>query len=208
MKRNVILVLAVSLGAMGLVAGLAYGSDDAKRHESFSYAGISRIVLTDTQGMVRVTAGGTGPVHVDRTSTTLFAKATDNARAAGGVLYLESHCNHTLCAVDYRIAVPAGVRLKIGGTNLDVAVTGAPGNVGVDSTGESKIALSLAKAVAVVAARTHQGEVSITVPRGSYAVTAHASGGNTTTTGVTVRRNAKHTISASTGSGNVTIIGR
>jgi hypothetical protein len=208
MKRNVIVVVASSMVLMGLVVGIAAGQSEGKRHETFDYEGVTRVVLDDTQGTVVVNAGGNGPVHVDRTSTTLFARATDTAYVEGNVLHLVSRCNRTLCSVDYRVTVPAGVRVKVAGKNLDVTVAGAPGSVGVDASGEGEIALSLSRAVNVVDAHTRHGNVTIAVPRGSYAVSARAADGSSTATGITVNKQAKRSISASTQSGNVTITGR
>jgi DUF4097 and DUF4098 domain-containing protein YvlB len=208
MKRNVLLVVASSMVLMGLVVGIATGKSQGKRHEAFDYAGVTRVVLDDTQGTIDVQAGGKGAVHVDRTSTTLFARATSTAHVEDGVLRLVSRCNHTLCSVDYRVTVPAGVRVKVVGQNVGVTVAGTVGNVGVDASGEAEIDLSLARAVDVVAAHTRRGNITITVPRGSYAVSAQAAEGNSTATGITVNKQAKHSIRASTSSGNVTITGR
>jgi hypothetical protein len=113
MNRILIVVTFVTFVTAGVVAGVAAAGYD-RQSDSLHYPTVSRIVLDNTRGDVAITRSGiVSGVAVKRTTTTLFAKATQSAYIRNGVLHLDSRCDHTLCGVDYRIAAPVGVRVQV-----------------------------------------------------------------------------------------------
>ena len=59
-----------------------------------------------------------------------------------------------------------------------------------------------------VIARCSDGDVSLSVPHGTYAVDVHTAVGSTKVTGITVSASAKHTLTASSADGDVRISGK
>jgi hypothetical protein len=113
MNRILIVIAFVTLVIAGVVAGVAAAGYD-RHSDSLHYPTVTRIVLDHTRGEVTITRSGVvSGVAVKRTTTTLFAKATQSAYVRNGVLHLDSRCDHTLCGVDYRIAAPVGVRVQV-----------------------------------------------------------------------------------------------
>ena len=209
MTRSTILVAVTAVVFAGVIANFATAGPYAKHSEHLSYRNVNTVVLENTQGHIHITAArGTGHVTVARTTKTLFTRATSSAYMGGGVLHLESRCHGTVCQVDYRISTPAGVRLQITQRNATVLVDGRPGNLAVTNTDSGDLNFNFAKAPQHLRATTHDGGIKINVPRGTYAVTAHAPNGDKTITGITVNQNAKHTVTASADSGDITINGR
>jgi hypothetical protein len=209
MTRFTILIAATAVVFVGVTASFATASSKGKHSERLSYRNVNSVVLDNTQGHVHITATrGTGHVTVERTTQTLFTKATSTAYLQGGVLHLASRCHGTVCQVDYRISTPAGIKLEITDRNATVSIDGTPGNLAVTNTGEGDVTLDLATAPRQIRASTHNGGVGITVPHGAYAVTARTSDGNKTITGITVDSHAHHTLRATVDSGDITINGR
>lgn len=211
MTRTRITRIGTALAAVALVgisASLASAGSAAKSTDRLRYRNVTTIVLENDQGHVHITAGGSSGVTVERTTQTLLTKATSSAYRSGRVLHLKSRCHGTVCQVDYRINTPAGVRLQINERNAMVTIDGTPGNLAVTNTDEGDLSFDLSKAPQHLRASTHTGAIDITVPRGAYAVTAHANDGNKTITGVIVNQHAQHTIDAVANSGDITINGR
>jgi DUF4097 and DUF4098 domain-containing protein YvlB len=160
MKRSSILIpLAVTVAAVASAGSAA--ASTGRDTDRFQFRGVTQIVLDNRQGHVDVTAGGTRAVDVERKTTSLFTKVTQNAYVRNGVLHLTSRCDHVLCVVDYRIAAPAGVRLQVTNRYADVTVKGSPGDVEVVNTDEGDIRLDLAAGKRHVSATTRKGDVTI-----------------------------------------------
>jgi hypothetical protein len=208
MTRTRIITALAAVALAGISASLATAGSAAKHTDRLSYRNVNAIVLDNTQGHVHITAGHSSSVSVERTTQTLLTKATSSAYLSGRVLHLESRCHGTVCQVDYRINTPTGVRLQITEQNATVSIDGTPGNLAVTNTDEGDLTFNLAKAPQHLRASTHNGGIDITVPRGAYAVTARANGGNKTITGITVNQHAQHTVHASADTGDITINGR
>jgi hypothetical protein len=208
MTRTRIITALTAVALAGMTASLATAGSTGKHTNRFTYRNVDAIVLDNTQGHVHITAGPSKGVTVERTAQTLFTKTTSSAYLRGRVLHLSSRCHGTACQVDYRINTPTGVRLQITEQNATVSIDGTPGNLAVTSTDEGDLTFDLAKAPQHLRASTHNGEIGITLPRGTYAVTARANDGNRTITGITVDQHARHTVHASADSGDITINGR
>ncbi len=123
-----------------------------------------------------------------------------------GILHLSSRCHGIACEVDYRIDAPAGVALRTTNRDATVSISGSPGNVAISNSDAGDVTFGLTKAPHHVVASTRDGSIDISVPRGAYSV-ATLTGGKRTVTGITLNRNATHSIQASA-SGDVTIAGR
>jgi hypothetical protein len=209
MKRIWIVTAVSALAVAGAAAGIAAAAVNGTDVDNLRFGAVKEIVLDDTRGDVEITsAGHRSTVAVKRTTATLFAEATQTAYVRDGVLHLGSSCNHTLCAVEYRIAAPAGVLLRITNREANVSVKGSPGDVRVVNTREGEITLDLARAPRTISLRTASGDIGVGVPRGTYAFAAYAPEGGRTVTGVTLSAKAGHAIRASTGKGDVRVSGR
>ena len=208
MNRTTILTALTAVALAGVTASLATASSAGKHTDRFSYRHVDAIVLDNSQGHVHITAGNSKSVTVERTAQTLFTKTTSSAHLSGHFLHLGSRCHGTVCQVDYRINTPAGVRLQITQENATVSIVGTPGNLAVTNTDEGDLTFDLTRAPQHLRASTHNGGVDITVPHGSYTVTARASDGNKTIAGITVNPRAQHTLHVSADSGDITINGR
>jgi hypothetical protein len=210
MNRIWIVTAASTLAVAGAAAGIASAASNARHVDNLRYGvGVTQIVLDNTRGQVEITAAGSAPtVAVKRTTTTLFAKAAQTAYVRDGVLHLGSRCDHTLCTVDFRIAAPAGVRLRVTNREANVSITGSPGDLQVVNTGEGQITLDLARAPRTISVRTASGDIDLTVPHGTYALSASAPEGGKRATGVSLTAEATHAIRASTAKGDVAISGR
>lgn len=160
MKRTTILLpLAIAVTAAATAGTAAASTGENTDH--FQFSGVKQIVVDNRQGIVKVTAGGTGAVEVKRKTATLFTKVTQSAYVRNGVLHLTSDCNHVLCVVEFRIAAPAGVGVQVTNRYADVTVKGSPGDVKIVTTKEGDITLDLAAGKRRVAATTHKGDVTI-----------------------------------------------
>jgi hypothetical protein len=208
MTRTRIITALTAVALAGVTASLATAGSNSKHTDRFSYRHVDAIVLDNTQGHVHITAGHSSGVTVERTTQTLFTKATSSAYLSGRVLHLDSRCHGTVCQVDYRITTPTGVRLQITEQNATVSIDGTPGNLAVSNTVEGDLAFDLARAPHQLRASTHKGGIDITVPRDAYAITARANDGTKTITGIAVNRHAQHTLHVSADSGDITIHGR
>ncbi len=208
MTRTTIITALGAVALAGVTASLATAGATGKDTDRLSYRHVDAIVLDNTQGHVHISAGRSNSVTVERTTQTLFTKATSSAYLSGRVLHLSSRCHGTVCQVDYRINTPTGVRLQITERNATVSIDGRPGNLAITNTDAGDLTFDLAKAPHHLRASTHKGGIDITIPHGAYAVTAHANDGNKTITGITINRHAPHTVHASADSGDITINGR
>jgi hypothetical protein len=170
MTRIRISIAVAALALAGLTAGLATAAATGKQTDRLSYRHVNAIDLDNTQGHVHISSGGNRGVTVERTTHTLFTHATNSAYLRNGVLHLRSRCHGTVCQVDYQINTPAGIRLQINEHNADASINGSPGNVAASTTGEGNLTLNLATAPRQLIASTHKGTITISVPRGPYAV--------------------------------------
>ena len=206
--RIAMIAVLTAAALAGATASLATGTSAAKHTDRLSYYNVNTIVLQNTQGHVHISAGRGNSVSVKRTTQTLLAKATNSAYVGRSVLHLESRCHGIACQVDYDITTPANVRFEISQKNATIAIDGAPGNLAVTNTDEGDITFDLATAPQHLSASTHNGDIDITVPHGAYAVTARDANGTKTIAGITVARHGRHTVVASTDTGDITINGR
>src|SRR6059058_2900909 len=93
MTRLTILIAVTALVFVGVNASFATAGSDGKHSERLSYRNVNSVVLENTQGHVQITATrGTGHATVERTTQTLFTKATSTAYMQSGVLHLASRC--------------------------------------------------------------------------------------------------------------------
>jgi putative adhesin len=208
MPRTGIITALTAVALTGVTASLATANSVGKHTDRFNYRNVNTIVLDNTQGHVHISAGHSDTVTVERTTQTLLTKATSSAYLSGHVLHLGSRCHGTVCQVDYRIKTPTGVRLQITEQSATVSIDGTPGNLAVTDTDEGDLTFALAKAPQHLRASTHNGGIDITIPHGAYAVTARASDGDKTITGITLDQHDQHTVHASADSGDITINGR
>ena len=123
----IVVVLAVATIANGAWSLLAV----AARHTSTTttaYPGVRTLTVNNQSGDIDlVSAPAGGPVRVTAKVTRGLDKPTQSAeRSAGGALRLNASCpsdfNGVSCNVDYRVAVPVGIRLLVDASAGDVAV--------------------------------------------------------------------------------------
>jgi hypothetical protein len=160
MQRSSVLIPLAVAAVVGATAGSSAASA-GRDSDRFEFAGVEKIVVDNRQGHVDVTAGGSGAVEVERTTTSFFTKVTQTAYVRNRVLHLTTDCDHVLCLVDFRIAGPKGVDVQVRNRYADVTVTGSPGDVKVVTTREGDITLDLAPGARRVSASTHDGDVTI-----------------------------------------------
>jgi hypothetical protein len=208
MTRTKIVTALTAVALAGATASLATAGSAGKHTDRHTYRNVNSIVLDNTQGHVHITAGHSDAVTVERTEETLFTEVTSSSYISGSILHLNSRCHGTVCQVDYRINTPAGVRLRINEHTANVLIAGSPGDVAVSNRDEGDLSFDLTKAPRHLIASTNNGGVDITVPRGTYAVTATATDGKKAIAGITVNPHALHSIHASARSGDITINAR
>jgi Putative adhesin len=152
--------VAAVLGGIAflLVAFVALRQD---QNDVLSFAGLpSEVVIQSDAGLVVVVPSEGEDVQVSRRAEWTVAKPDLNVEVVGGTLVVQAHCDggSWLCDVQHRVAVPAGVRVRVVGEGSTVNVAGVDGAVDIETTGGDVIVSGLTSAVAV---RTSGGDITL-----------------------------------------------
>ncbi len=168
-------------------------------------APVHSVVVMNDSGDIDLVAGGKRVTvretrHYDVREPRLRRDVRD------GVLTLSSDCDD--CAFDVRVAVPDGtsVTVQTGSGNVEaheIDVTSAElesrsGDVSARLLGHQR----------VVSAHTYSGNVTVSVPKGVYAVDAETMSGDVSVDGLVADARAARSIAASTMSGDVHVRAR
>jgi hypothetical protein len=136
-----------------------------------------------SDGNISIVKGPAGRIGVTRELDWSGAKPTIDEQWNGRALTVKPDCPSGFtdsCAVNYTIAVPAGVALDLETDSGNITAGGSQSPQTQASSDSGDIWLSFAGAPDSVYASSDSGNVTITVPRGGgYAVHPQADSGNT-----------------------------
>ena len=225
---------AASLAAVALLGLAAPGlaacttGPVTERSDGYDVSGtVTRLVLTNTDGDVRVRTGD-GPIAVTEKISYTHDEPTTSHRVDGTTLYLDvKGCGKTIrrdrCEVSFDVRVPGStaveVRLTAGAVDVrdlsdDLKVETTAGAVDASDlrsqhvdvrTEAGEVTLSHAVAPAQTSARSEAGPVTVRLPGDtSYAVDATTDAGKREVS-VTVDPASAHRVTALTEAGNVTV---
>lgn len=227
---RVVGVLAVTVAVLTAAWGVASGLARATERESFTAAGVRSVELDNPVGRV-VVERGSGDVEVEVVGESSWGRAANRTERAGDVLRLRGDCGPVRlggrCSVEYRLAVPDGVDVRVHASTGQVQVSGIDGDVTarvnagevllrdlrsqrVDaSTDAGQVRAEFSTSPRDVRLRTSTGAIRVVVPDDgtAYAVTASADVG-ATQVDVPTDSTAERRISASTSVGAVEVRAR
>jgi hypothetical protein len=151
--RRLVAVLIAIVGTAGVLAVALSRFAPAEDTVRITQQGPVRSVEVDVDvGRVSVVPGDGDGATVDRTRRYLRGAPRATETLVEGVLRIDARCQKVLtfgCAVDYRVAVPAGVSVRIRTGNGSVAVAGLTGMVDV-ATSSGSVRLTATKGPARV----------------------------------------------------------
>lgn len=236
-KRLLVLAaVAATSAGLSLAAQAAPLPDNTKTITAPVSSQVRAVVADVDSGNVAVKAGSTpGVVAVQHW---LLVAPTTTVSESNGVLTVTSRCPSLTpppvqipvpqnnCYVDVTITVPPAVAVRATTGAGSISTTGmsgdeqlrtGAGNVvarGLSaakvtaSTGAGSISVVLTEAADALRMSTGAGNITAQVPAGAYAVTTSTGSGRVRLDGVTRSASSPHLISASTGSGSITLLGR
>lgn len=170
-----------------------------------------------------------GTPRVEQKRTWILSAPRVESRVEDGTLTVDVTCPNwafVSCSADVVVQAPATADVSVDATRGNVVVTGMSaavtarsedGSVRVEGTSTTVAASSVTKPVTVVlngavpdevSARSETGDVSVTVPRGTYRVTAQSVKATARVEGLTRDATAAANITAHSGIGDVTVTGR
>ncbi|RKT17360.1 putative adhesin [Streptomyces sp. 1114.5] len=219
------------LGAMAITAGVLVGMSaclpigDDREHRTVEYGvaePVRELVVDGLSGGVVVNGGGDA-VHVVEKQSYQGSPPNTTHEVKDGVLRLTYDCSD--CGVGYTVQVPAGTKVRITEQSGGVRLAGLAAEVeasvqsgGVEATGLTSqnvrlsaesggVRVDFASAPAKVEAKTSAGGVAVKVPGGeAYTVDARSGSGGVDVE-IPSQPGAPHSITATTGSGGVTVRG-
>ncbi len=169
-------------------------------------------------GLVVVVPAEGDDVQVSRRAEWTVAKPDMKVEVVGGSLVVQAHCDGGtwMCEVQHRVAVPAGVRVRIVGEGGTVNVAGISAPVDIETSGGDVIVTNLTSTLKV---RTAGGDITLSgitedidVATEGGAITGDAltglaiqSGTDTGDISLTVTGPAER-IGAGSNSGNITLV--
>lgn len=145
--------------ALLLVAVVALRSD---QNDVLSFAGVpSEVVIQSNAGLILVVPSEGSDVQVSRRAEWTIKKPAMRVEMSGGSLVVAADCEWGtwFCDVEHRVAVPAGIRVRVLGGGSDVNVSGIGGEVDIQTGGGD---VTVADLNAPVKIRTSGGDISVT----------------------------------------------
>ena len=138
MTRRLLAMLIALVGTAGVVVlGLSSFFAEEDRVSLAQPGPISSVEVDVAVGRVTVVPAEGDGATIDRTRKHLWGKPTATEALAGGVLRIAAECQRVVtfgCSVDYRLAVPAGVAVRIRTERGSVSVSEIAGMVEVDTS--------------------------------------------------------------------------
>ena len=225
----VITVTVLASGSFSLWYLTAFKPSVNSQIQTVSYTGQPRsIAIQLDSGDITLRPGPAGQIRVTRAMGWTGAKPVVDEHWDGQKLRIQQHCPQQVftrvCRVFYRISVPPGVTIDAttdsgtitatglaGVLNLtslagDVDVSGARSPEVLASTDAGDIVIGFDAAPDFVKALTYQGDVTVKVPPGaSYNVQPVADAGSVRVS-VTTDQSARRFISATSDSGDVSVV--
>jgi hypothetical protein len=175
---SLVLVLLAALAAAAAAA--VHGVGGREDTTGFTAAGAHQLVIAVHAGRIELVGSPDGTVRVTTTRRwSLWAPRTRHTMT-GGVLTVTGDClplgrlGITRCAVDQRVSVPAGTRVRVSASTGDLTAT----DLAVASLdahlSRGSIRASFTRPPDHVLARLDAGSMRLVVPAASYAVDATA----------------------------------
>jgi hypothetical protein len=172
---SLVLVLAAALAAG---AAALHSVSDRVDRTAFTATGAHELVVAVHAGRVELVPSPDGRIQVTTTRRwSVWAPSTQH-RQSGGVLTLTGDCPSlgtlgiSRCAVDERIAVPAGTRVRVTASTGDLTATDlAAASLDAHLT-RGSISASFTRPPDRVLVRLDAGTVGLIVPTATYAVDA------------------------------------
>jgi hypothetical protein len=193
----IICCAALGLAAVGGVVHAANGTLDRTSTATGTVTEPVRdIVLFAGTGDVQLVRGGER-VEIHETRHYVTRRPTLTRTVENGVLTLRSTCPGRFvfaCETDFRVAVPAGVGVRVNTGTGDIAAVDLDSRRVHVSTDVGDVNLDLAGRLDRVDARTDVGDLDIAVPRGTYAVEMQTDVGDRDVRGLVQDERARQSI--------------
>jgi hypothetical protein len=186
-----------------------------------------RIVVEVDAGDVRMIGEDTSSTEVHMVLTFGRSRPELLWYMDGDTLFLDGECPRIgSCEISLDISLPADVTAEVetgagdveieeltGSLDLetgagDISGTGLTGGVFFADTGAGDVSLSCATAPELVDVDSGAGDIDLRVPADTYRIETDSGVGDVVITGLTLDEHADRVIKASTGAGDITIIGR
>jgi hypothetical protein len=156
-------------------------------------------------GSVLLQQGAAGQANLTGTAHYSLVRPTFTAQRAGDGVSFGYNCDLPVgnCGLDATVTVPDGTATAISTDGGNATVTGTTGDVTLSSGGGNVTADHAAGDLTLT---TGGGNITIIVPRGTtqYNVNAGSAGGNVTDS-LPIDTSSPHTITATTGGGDITL---
>ncbi|MET7783247.1 DUF4097 family beta strand repeat-containing protein [Streptomyces mirabilis] len=205
-------VCAVTVAAAAVVTTGCQESDGLGKSASSSSQSydvtdkVTGVSVDNNGGNIEIVAGTGSAIKVTERLEYSDSKPKTEHSVSGGELALKGgDCGGSAskCSVDYRIEVPAGVKVDASTGGGNITGTGLGGTV-VAKTSGGNIDVAFGTAPASVNADSEGGNVTVKLPKGSYAVDASTDGGNKKVD-VPVNDGSANKVKAHSAGGDVTV---
>jgi hypothetical protein len=173
-------LLVVLLAGLTAAAALLHRVSQREDRIGFTATGIHQLVIGLHAGRVELVPSPDGRIQVTTTRHWSVWAPTARQRQVGDILALSGDCpplgdlGITDCAVDQRITVPTGTRLRLTASTVDLIATDlAAASLEAHLT-RGSITASFTRPPDRILARLDAGKLRLTLPSATYAVDAAA----------------------------------
>jgi hypothetical protein len=212
--KKLLLILCCTVAAVAVAGGVVYAADQTLDKTSTDTrtvaAPVREIVLFAGTGDVQLVRGS-DRVEIRQTRHYVVREPKLTRTVENGVLTLRSTCPGRFvfeCETDFRIAVPAGVAVRVSTGTGDIAAVDLDSRRVHARTDVGDVSLDLAGRLDRVDARTDIGDLDIAVPRGTYAVKTQTDVGDREVRGLVQDESAPHAIDVRSDVGDVLVHAR
>ncbi|MCB9012079.1 MAG: DUF4097 family beta strand repeat protein [Actinobacteria bacterium] len=224
-KKRALLIIAAIVLSVFVVGAVLVVFLSRTASETYALpADITSLTVDSERGSVTISADPGAP-GIDATSRWILSAPTVEIQVDGGHATVGVSCPgwaFASCSADLEVRVPAGVELDaktVRGALEVVGVQGPIDAISEDGTvrvegGPSRLTARsvtgdvqarLTAAPSTLNLRSETGDVTAEIPAGTYALDVTSTEGTATVTGLTDQEGAAHTVSASSGIGNVVV---
>jgi hypothetical protein len=173
-------LLVVLLAGLTAAAAVLHSVSEREDRIGFTATGVQKLVVAIHAGRVELVPSPDGRVQVTTTRHWSVWAPAARHRQVGGILALTGDCpplgdlGITRCAVDQRITIPEGTRVRVTASTGDLIATDlAAASLEAHLT-RGSITASFTRPPDRVLARLDAGNLRLTVPSATYAVDAAA----------------------------------